>query len=137
MKKQITLLIVLSAFLASNAQAGETTEKEGMAKKVLVDFMRTSCPSMINAIIDREDLKLALTNRPTDAKSVCSCALNATFADLRLDKEFTGEMSELAKRLESPQLKSYFTLRFSQTLLACLATDMDLSLEKSSPTSAP
>lgn len=137
MKKLIALFIVLSAFSASNVRAGETTENEGAAKKFLGEYMKNSCPSMITEIIDREDLKLALTTRPTDAKSVCSCALKGTFADSRLDKALSVELSELSKRLESPQLKSYFILRFSQALFACLATDMDLSLEQSVLTSAP
>lgn len=87
-----------------------------------------SCPAFISKLLENPDIAGATRARPVSVPTVCSCAQARLAADKRLEQHLNVEPAVVQRRMAGNALRQYFSLRLMEGVFACLAPELDASL---------
>lgn len=99
----------------------------------MADAIYGLCPKMVEEFSFSGFGELVLRERPINVQGVCTCVREEFLADKRLLEKLTPEKDVLSVYMEGTHLRSYTELRFFQSVLTCVAMDLELSLLATAP----
>jgi len=121
-------------FIASGVFAQTVTQQQTLVFDSMHAELSARCAEFVPSLIADAELLPALAARPIDTKSVCSCAVQTMRRENRLIKmiESNRPIAESRKEEIGKQISAYMLLLYLQSMLGCLAADMEQS-SKTSP----
>lgn len=87
-----------------------------------------NCPKLTDSLLLQPDFVAIKKHSAVDVAKVCSCAGKATLSDSRLKKFAKLSEAEFDRGFQDHMLRSYFTVRMTQSILSCFAIELDAVL---------
>jgi hypothetical protein len=117
------LLVLAGLALATASSAAEP--------KVLDQLNSATCAGFFPPILGHRSIAIVLAERAIDAQSVCSCGRARLELDGRLAEFLAMDNETFVNRVQDERVRSYIVTRVMQSLVQCLATELDKSLAAS------
>jgi hypothetical protein len=122
-------ILFLGAVLISGAAIAQTSATELGSLRDFKEFNEALCTRSIKAIASRPEFDGVRSAREIDVPKACACATDEVLRDSWLQTQMTGSESDIAERLKSSRLGSYFAVRVAAAALMCLTMEMEESLK--------
>ena len=99
--------------------------------KLITQLTAATCASFFPPILNNAQLSPILAERSIEGQTICACAKSRVESDPRLSEYLTMDNATLAGRAQDERVRAYLVARVLQSLVQCLATELDLSLAAS------